>query len=127
MSAWAEAAKPASGSRAAAVWRMRLGRFGKVSTRRSFIMELEDAEDAERNSGVEQKWSSHQLFLYSGTPPLFSSERPQRSPVFLFVVQCKRPCSAARAKRAVRGGCRPVSGVWRLGLTGPVSLLGFGV
>src|SRR5262245_63548945 len=34
------------------------------------------------------------------------------------VLQCKRPCSAARAKRAVRGGCGPVSGVWRLGLTG---------
>src|SRR5262245_28683194 len=34
-------------------------------------------------------------------------------------LQCKRPCSAARAKRAVRGGCGPVSGVWRLGLTGP--------
>src|SRR5215475_11635038 len=37
-----------------------------------------------------------------------------------YLLQCQRPCSAARAKRAVRGGCGPVSGVWRLGLTGPV-------
>jgi hypothetical protein len=54
--------------------------------------------------------------------PVFSSVISVASVAafFLFVLQCKRPCSAARAKRAVRGGCGPVSGVWRLGLTGPV-------
>jgi hypothetical protein len=46
----------------------------------------------------------------SGVWCLAKAELRSLTPDTYFVLQCKQPCSAARAKRALRGGRGPVSG-----------------